>query len=77
MIAKSDQWTFTTKAVTGSYQNWRQVVPVAEAPTRVRLGAEAVALMLQALPQLPVNNECNQPVTLDFTGDKLVLRCQP
>ena len=74
---QSEHWTFTTKAVTGIYPNWRQVVPVAKAPTRVHLGAEAVALMLQALPQLPVNNEYNQPVTLDFTGDKLVLRCQP
>jgi len=74
---QSEHWTFTTKAVAGPYPNWRCVVPAAEGTTLVRLGAEAVALLLQAVPQLPVNNDYNQPVTLDLRGDRLVLRAQP
>jgi hypothetical protein len=49
-------------------------MPADEGRTRVRFSGEAIQLMLEALPRMPVGDEFNQPVTLDLTTGRLVLR---
>jgi hypothetical protein len=55
---KSDHWTFGTRLLDGTYPNYRQVIPQdQENVTRIRFQSEAMALLLETLPHLPVSEQ--------------------
>jgi DNA polymerase III sliding clamp (beta) subunit (PCNA family) len=72
---QSDHWTFLTKAIDGSYPNWRQLVPKpGPKATRAILSQESVNLMLDVLPRLPGMNESCQSVSLVLNGGGMLVR---
>lgn len=72
----SDHWTVVTKPIDGTYPNWEQVVPTEQAPIRIILGEGGVKTILDAVPLLPGNEANNQPVSLETTGNDLLLKAR-
>jgi DNA polymerase III sliding clamp (beta) subunit (PCNA family) len=72
---QSDHWTYLTKAIDGTYPNWRQVI-VEPGPksTRVILTEESVNLMLDVLPRLPGMNDLCRSISLVLKSSGMVVR---
>jgi DNA polymerase III sliding clamp (beta) subunit (PCNA family) len=62
---QSNRWRFITKAIDGSYPNWRQVVPAEAGKSKVAFSPESVSAILGALPGLPSDHDLNLPVKLE------------
>ena len=73
---ESTHWTFTTRAVEGTYPNWKQVLPPAEMPTKIEFGSEAMQLIKQVAPRLPGANLVTQPVGLAIGDSTLSLKAR-
>jgi len=71
---QSDHWTFLTKAIDGTYPNWR---PLVLAPglksTRVILTEEALSLLLDVLPRLPGMNDQYGTIRLVLKSSGMVV----
>jgi DNA polymerase III sliding clamp (beta) subunit (PCNA family) len=75
---QAEHWTFLTKALEGTYPNWRQVLPSADRPlTRLTFSQEAVNLMLEALPRMPGAEEPDQRVQLAVERGQFILASRP
>ncbi len=62
-------WTYTTKLASGTYPNYRQVIPGGAAPTTLELAPEDADLLVQALPGLPGHHGCPELVLLAVQAD--------
>jgi DNA polymerase III sliding clamp (beta) subunit (PCNA family) len=72
---QSDHWNFLTKAIEGTYPNWRPLV-LQPGPnsTRVILTEESVSLLLDVIPRLPGMNDLCRSISLVLKSSGLVLR---
>jgi len=71
----SDHWTYLTKAIEGTYPNWRQVmVEPGPKSTKVVLAEESVNLLLDVIPRLPGMNDLCRSIGLVLKSSGMVLR---
>ena len=64
---RTGPWAFTTKAIEGTFPNWRQVVPTQTLRNRIEITESDEQMLLRALPSLP---DC-QYITLVGHGGKV------
>jgi DNA polymerase-3 subunit beta len=50
---EAGEWTFRTRAIEGSFPNWRQVVPSDPGGRRMTLAEQDVDILREAIPSLP------------------------
>lgn len=75
---QSDHWTFLTKAIDGSYPNWRQVMPARDRTvSRLIFSDKAASLTAEALPRMPGNDDPDQVVRLLIEQGQLILASRP
>jgi DNA polymerase III sliding clamp (beta) subunit (PCNA family)/exonuclease VII small subunit len=70
----SDRWTVITKAIDGTYPNWRQIIPSQDGRTRIAFTPAGVATILDSLPCLPTWHEQNLPVRLETVNNQFCLK---
>lgn len=73
---ESNHWTFTTRAVDGTYPNWRNILLSAELPTKIEFGPEAVELIKQVAPKMPGFDHVNQPIGIAVKGYNVSLKAR-
>ena len=61
-------WTYTTKLTSGTYPNYKQVIPGGNGLCSLEISADDTELLIKALPSLPSFGSC---------GDTVVLRMEP
>src|ERR1051325_5877953 len=72
---QADHWAFVTKAIEGTYPNWRQIVPQSgPKSTRVILTEQSVSLMFEVIPRLPGMNDPCRSISLVLKSSGMVVR---
>jgi DNA polymerase-3 subunit beta len=62
-------WMFRTRAIEGSFPNWRQVIPPDPGGRRMRLTEEDVEILKEAIPSLPGE----ETITLAGSGGRVTV----
>lgn len=69
---QTKQWQFVTRAISGNYPNWKQVVPsVDKGWTTLKLTSGAIEQLLKVIPNLPGKDCPNKTVRLRITESVL------
>jgi len=77
MQLQSGPWTFLTKTCDEEFPNWKQVVPAPNSRrTVIEFSRNAVATLQAGVPQLPGNDDSNRPVTIEVSGNGVVVRAR-